>query len=182
MEKPHWKRRASSLLVDSAHLRLRVDALELPDGTVIEDYYVRESAGFAIVFAITDDERIVLVRQYRYGSDAIHLELPAGTLADGEDPRACAERELREETGYAAARLEFVASYYAEPVRATSQARIFLARSARLAFEPQLDATEALEVELASFDDFRRMLADGSIDSGHSLIAGYRVLDYLGSL
>lgn len=163
-------------------MRLRVDELELPDGTVVPDYYVRESAGFVIVFPVTHDERIVLVRQYRYGSDAIHLELPAGGLHDGEDPRECAARELLEETGYEAPQLEFVASYYAEPVRATSQARIFLARNARKVREPHPDPTEVIEVEHATFDDFRRMLCDGRIDAGHVLVAGYRVLDHLGRL
>ena len=102
MEKPLWRRRASTFVVDSPHLRLRVDELELPDGTVVADYYVRESEGFVVVFPVTADDRIVLVRQYRYGTDAIHLELPAGGLHAGEDPRDCAARELREETGYEA--------------------------------------------------------------------------------
>lgn len=182
MEKPQWRRRSSSLLVDSTHMRLRVDELELPDGTVIPDYYVRESEGFAIVFPIANDGRIVLVRQYRYGSDAIHLELPAGGLHDGEDPRACAARELLEETGYAAPQLELVASYYAEPVRATALARIFLARDARKVREPRPDPTEVVAVELATMDEFRHMLFDGRIDAGHVLVAGYRVLDYLDAL
>lgn len=163
-------------------MRLRVDELELPDGTIIPDYYVRESAGFVIVFPVTADERVVLVRQYRYGSDAIHLELPAGGLHDFEDPRECASRELLEETGYAAPQLEFVASYYAEPVRATALARIFLARNARKTSEPDPDPAEVIETELTTIEDFRRMLTDGRIDAGHVLIAGYRVLDYLGML
>ena len=182
MEKPRWRRRSSSLLVNSTHLRLRVDELELPDGTVVPDYYVRESAGFVIVFPLTHDERVVLVRQYRYGSDAIHLELPAGGLHEGEDPAECAARELIEETGYAAPQLEFVASYYAEPVRATSLARIFLARDARQVAQPRPDPTEVIEVELATIAEFRAMLADGRIDAGHVLNAGYRVLDHLGLL
>ncbi|HEY1654909.1 MAG TPA: NUDIX hydrolase [Candidatus Tumulicola sp.] len=182
MKKPRWRRRASTFLVDSPHLRLRVDELELPDGTIVPDYYVRESDGFVVVFPLTADDRIVMVRQYRYGSDAIHLELPAGGLHAGEDPRECAARELLEETGYEATGWEFAGSYYAEPVRATAQARIFLATGARKTREPQPDTTEVLEVELATFDEFRSMLSDGRIDAGHVLVAGYRVLDILGRL
>ncbi|HEY5425022.1 MAG TPA: NUDIX hydrolase [Candidatus Tumulicola sp.] len=182
MDKPLWHRRASALLVDSPHMRLRVDELELPDGTVIPDYYVRESEGFVVAFPVTTDGRIVLVRQYRYGSDAIHLELPAGGLEKGEGPRACAVRELLEETGYEAARWEFVGSYYAEPVRATAKAYVFLAMDARKTRDPHPDPTEVLEVELAGFDEFRAMLADGRIDAGHAVVAGYRALDRLGRL
>ena len=182
MEKPRWRRRASAFVVDSPHLRLRVDELELPDGTIVPDYYVRESAGFVVVFPVTDDGRIVMVRQYRYASDAIHLELPAGGLHDGEDPARCAARELLEETGYEAQRWELVATYYAEPVRATSQARIFLATGAHKTREPDLEPTEIIEVELVNFGVFRAMLVDGRIDAGHVLTAGYRVLDFLGKL
>lgn len=163
-------------------MRLRVDELELPGGTVIADYYVRESHGFVIAFAVTPDERIVLVRQYRYGSDAIHLEVPAGTLGEGEDVLDCARRELREETGYEAAHWEYVGSYFPEPARATSLARIFLATGARCVTHPQLDPTEVLEVELATFDEFRAMLAEGTVDAGLAIVAGYRCLDKLGKL
>jgi ADP-ribose pyrophosphatase len=182
MEKPLWRRRATRLLVDSPHLRLRADELELPDGTIIDNYYVRESDGFVVIFALTADERIVLVRQYRYGSDAVHLELPAGSLDAGEDPLACARRELREETGYDAERWELVGGYYAEPVRSNSKAYVFLAFDASKTHEPALDATEVIEVEEATLDELRRMLQDGRIDAGHAVAAGYRVLDRLGKL
>lgn len=163
-------------------MRLRVDELELPNGTIVPDYYVRESHGFVMAFPVTPDERIVLVRQYRYGTDAIHLELPAGTLDDCEDPLDCARRELLEETGYEASHWEYVGSYYPEPARATSKARIFLATGAREVGEPELDPTEVMEVELATFGEFRAMLADGRIDAGHAIVAGYRCLDKLGKL
>jgi 8-oxo-dGTP pyrophosphatase MutT (NUDIX family) len=163
-------------------MRLRADELELPNGTVVPQYFVRESPGFVIAFAVTGDDRIVAVRQYRYGSDEIHLELPAGTLDEGEDPLACVRRELAEETGYEAPAWEFVAAYYAEPVRSTAKAHVYFGSGARLTREPKLDATEVLEVELLAFGEFREMLRDGRIDHGHTLTAGYRVLDYLNRL
>ena len=182
MEKPNWRRRASSYLVDSPHMRLRVDEIELPDGTIVPNYYVRESAGYTIAFAVTPEDRIVLVREYRYGSDAFHLGLPAGTLADGEDPLACVARELLEETGYEGARWEFVGAYYAEPVRSTAKGHVYLATGAELTRAPALDPTEVMKVELATFAEFRAMLADGRIDTSYAIAAGYRVLDHLGRL
>jgi ADP-ribose diphosphatase len=160
-------------------MRLRADEVELPDGTVIEEYYVRESRGFVVAFATTADDRIVLVRQYRYGTDEIHIELPAGMLDGDEDPMECASRELREETGYEAPAWERVADYYVEPVRSLAKTYVFLARDARRAREPKPDASEALETELAGFDEFRAMLGDGRIDTAHTLAAAYRVLEYL---
>ena len=179
MEKPAWRRRASQYLIDSPHLRLRVDEVELPDGTIVPNYYIRESSGFVVVLALTQADEVVLVRQYRYGSDAIHLELPAGMLAEGEDPHACALRELTEETGYAVERCEPVAQFYPEAVRSTARAYVYLARGARKVREPQLDPTEHLQVELASLARFRAMLRDGTIDAGGSIAGGYLALEAL---
>lgn len=182
MEKPIWRVRSSSYVVDSPYMRLRVDEVVLPDGSIVPNYYVRESSGFVTVLALTRDERVVLVRQYRYGSDSIHLELPAGMLLTGEDPRACALRELAEETGYEVQRCDLVTEYFPEAVRSPARAYVYAAFGAVKTRELQLDATEHLEVELATLPSFRSMLRDGTIDAGGSIAAGYRVLDYLEKL
>jgi ADP-ribose pyrophosphatase len=179
MEKPVWRLRASRYVVESPYMRLRSDDVELPDGTIVSNYYIREARGFAAVLAVTEDDRVVLVRQYRYGSDAIHLELPAGMLHDDEDPRDCALRELAEETGYEVERCELAAEFVPEPVRSTARAYVYIATGARRARAPQPDPTEHLEVELAPLESFRAMLADGRLDTGGSIAAGYLALEKL---
>ncbi len=178
MEKPGWRLRASRHVVDSPYMRLRCDELELPDGTILPEYYVRESSGFVTILALTDDAHVVLVRQYRYGSDSIHVELPSGMLAE-EEPRDCALRELAEETGYEVERCELVSQYFPEPVRSSGPAYVYLGLNARNVREPNPDPTEHLEVELATVQRFRAMLKDGTIDSGGSIAAGYLALDRL---
>jgi ADP-ribose pyrophosphatase len=163
-------------------MRLRMDELELPGGTIIPNYYVRESRGFVVIFATTQDGRVVLVRQYRYGTDAIHVELPAGMIDGDEDPRDAAIRELAEETGYVAPGVELAAAYRPEPVRSNAYAYLYIARGAAFVREPQLDPSEVLEVELATLDEFRAMLKNGTIDGGASIAGGYRALDYLDRL
>lgn len=159
-----------------------MDEVELPNGTIVPNYYVRESRGFAAIVALTADQRVVLVRQYRYGADSIHLEVPAGMLLDDEDPAACARRELAEETGYDVEACELVAEFFSEPVRSNARAYIYIGRGARRVGEPAPDPTEQIEVELASLPAFRAMLADGRIDTGAAIAAGYRVLERLGEL
>ena len=179
MEKPEWRVRASSYVVDSPYMRLRIDEVQLPDGTIVPNYYVRESRGFVTILALTTDQQVILVRQYRYGSDSIHLELPAGMLLESEEPRACALRELAEETGYEVERCDLAAVYLPEPVRSTARAYVYIASGARKTRDPKLDPTEHLQVELASLSRLRAMLQDGTIDAGASIAAGYRCLDYL---
>ncbi len=179
MQKPAWRLRASRYVVDSPYMRLRADELELPNGTIVSDYYVREARGYVVILALTADDYVVLVRQYRYGSDSIHLELPAGMLQDDEDPRACALRELAEETGFEVERCELVTEFFAEPVRSTARAYVYIGGGARKVRAPQLDPTEHLEVELAPLPTFRAMLADGSLDAAGSIAAGYLALDRL---
>ncbi|MBV9718572.1 MAG: NUDIX hydrolase [Candidatus Eremiobacteraeota bacterium] len=182
MEKPHWQRRASHYIVDSPYMRLRADEVELPGGAIVSNYYVRESRGFVVIVALTPSDDVVLVRQYRYGADSIHLELPAGMLLDEEEPRDCALRELAEETGYAVETCDFAAQYFPEPVRSTARAYIFVATGARKVREPAPDPTEHLEVELVPVGRLRAMLADGRVDTGASIAAGYLVLDRLARL
>ena len=182
MEKPEWRRRASSYVVDSPYMRLRIDEIELPDGTIVPEYYVRESRGFVTIMALTGADEVVLVRQYRYGSDSIHLELPSGMLAEGEAPSVCALRELVEETGYEVERCDLAGIYLPEAVRSPARAFVYVATGARKTGNQKLDATEHIEVELAPLGTFRAMLQDGTIDAGGSIVAGYRGLEYLNLL
>ncbi len=182
MDKPVWRVRASSYVIESPYLRIRRDEVELPDGTIVKDYYVRESYGFVLVVPVTHDDRVVLVRQYRYGADAMVLELPAGSLEPDEEPLACARRELTEETGYEADSFELIATYGAEPVRSDARAFVYLARGARKTQIQNLDPTEHIVVELADIATFRELLRDAAIDVGSSIAAGYLALEHLGLL
>ena len=84
-------------------LTVRRDRVRLPAGAVLDDYHVLEYPAWVSVVAVTPDDRLVLVRQYRNGVGAVHDELPAGTVEPGDpDSLAAAKRELLEETGYGA--------------------------------------------------------------------------------
>jgi ADP-ribose pyrophosphatase len=182
MEKPRWRVRASSYVVDSPYLRLRKDEIELPNGTIVPDYYVRESQGYVVVFAITPEHQVVLTRQYRYGNDSIGLELPAGTLGDCEDPLECAQRELAEETGYTSRRWERLIASPAEPVRSTSVMYAFIAHDAVRTAQQRLDETEHIDVEVVPVHTFLAELRDGTLMPVASIAAGYAAMDRLGTL
>jgi ADP-ribose pyrophosphatase len=177
MGRPDWRVIASSYIVDTRFLRLRKETIELPDGTIIPDYYVRDSRGFIIVFALTGDDRVVLVRQYKHGIGRELIELPAGAIDPGEDPMQTAIRELAEETGYAARSMELVRSFVTDPTNSNSIAHLFLARGASIAGKQNLDPTESIAVELTTVEDLREYVRDGTIDSMPHVAAIYYILD-----
>jgi 8-oxo-dGTP pyrophosphatase MutT (NUDIX family) len=184
-EKPEahgWRVAASELVIDTPHLRLRRDAIVLPDGSRIENYYVRESRGFSVIFALTPELRVVLVEQYKHGIARSVLELPAGAIDPGESPRECAQREFEEETGYSAAGYEHLATFSTDPTNSNTHLHLFLAREARPHARQRLEATEDIEVRLATLDEVRAFVGDGTIEVSTHLAAIYFVLDRLGKL
>ncbi len=177
MKIPDWRVTASTYIVQTPFLRLRKDSIVLPDGTQIDDYYVREGHGFSVVFALTPGQDVVLVRQFKYGSARITLELPGGYIDEGEDPADAAVRELAEETGYVADRIEPVKTFATEPSNSSARMHVFFARNVRKETEQKLDATEAIEVELCPLAALRQLLAAGEIDSMGQVAAIYTVLE-----
>jgi len=98
------KRLSGSLLLSGGFLEVHKDAVSLPDGSQASREYIRHGGAVAVVPLLDDgpDPRLVLVRQYRYPTGKVLLEIPAGKLDAGEAQLACAKRELQEETGYVA--------------------------------------------------------------------------------
>jgi ADP-ribose pyrophosphatase len=174
-----WRIVSSEYRIDTKFLRLRVDRVELPSGVIVDEYYVRESLGFCVIFALTAEGDVLLVRQYKHGAAQIVTELPAGMIDADESPAACAARELAEETGYVGSPPEFVRNFYADPTNATAQFHLFIIRDAVRTRSQQFDVTEDIEVTLASVDEVRAMALDGRI-SGASQVAAVLVsLNYI---
>ncbi|MEO0541534.1 MAG: NUDIX hydrolase, partial [Cyanobacteria bacterium P01_A01_bin.105] len=125
-----WKRLSSQLAFDHRWYKVRQDRVQLPDGNVIDDYFVSLRPDVAMVLPITANQEIVLVRQYRHGAGEILLELPAGTFDPAQEQAAvAAQRELQEETGYLADALEPLATLYDNPVKETNRIHLFLAQN-----------------------------------------------------
>ena len=172
----HWRITDSEVVIDTPWLRLRRDRVDLPSGRTIEEYYVRESRGFAVIFALTPSGDVPLVRQYKHGVREVVLELPAGMIDAGESPLAAAARELREETGYVAPQLEHVATFLTDPTHSDSRMHLFLARDAMPSERQDLDPTEEIDVELVPLDALATLLEDGSINVSHHVAAIHTVL------
>lgn len=143
--------------------------VRLPDGKLVQRDLI-EHNGAALVLPVTDDGRVVLIRQYRFATGEELWELPCGTLEDDEDPAVCAARELTEETGYTAGRLEPLGTWWSCPGYCTERIFAFLARGLT-AGKQNLDEHEQIDVEVLPENRVRRMLLDHRIADAKTLTA-----------
>jgi len=180
---PGWKILKSEVVIDTPHLRLRRDRIELPTGTIVDGYHVRETRGFVIIFAITPEWNVVLVRLYKHGIGEVVLELPAGMIDPGETPKDAAMRELAEETGYAPrAELEEIATFITDPTNSNGRFTLFLARDAAPTEERHLEPTEDIDVEIVPIGRLIELVRKREIAVSSHVAAIYTVLDRLGRL
>ncbi|MEL6259629.1 MAG: NUDIX hydrolase [Cyanobacteria bacterium J06623_5] len=158
-----WKTLQSKLVFDHRWYQLRQDTVALPDGQVVDDYFVSLRPDIATVLPITAQGDVVFVRQYRHGVGKILLELPAGTFDAGEAPLAVARRELAEETGYTAENWQAIATFYNNPVKQNNRIHLFRAQPAQLTQQQKLDSTEDIEVVLHPAESIPELIASGKI-------------------
>jgi len=151
----------SERVFEGARIRVRRDRLRDASGRDFTREVV-EHPGAAVVIPLLDDGRVVLIRQYRHALGDHLLEAPAGTLEPGEDPAICATRELAEETGYRAGKVEPLATVYSSPGVMTEKMYLYVARELE-AGEPDLDPGEEIEVVLLDADAALRSARSGEI-------------------
>ena len=166
-----WEVLHSERLLETPYFTLRSDRLRLPDGAVKEAYYVLERPDAAIIFPLTKEGEVVLVRQYRPPLDSMELGLPAGLVEDGEDPEAAARRELLEETGYSGGEWESLGSLASSPSLKDNWAYLFLARGVEETALPDLDEHELVEVTKVPLEGMLDLIQAGEIVSSSGVAA-----------
>ena len=148
---------------------LHVDTVELPDGTTSIREVVEHVDGVAVL-ALDEDNNVLTVTQYRYVFEKPMLELPAGKLDGGEEPRIGALRELKEETGAVPDTLESLGHIVLSPGCFGETLHLFLARGLHMG-EQNLDEGEFLNVERIPFDELYRRCMDGDVDDAKTVTA-----------
>lgn len=178
-----WKTLQSETLLRDRWIDLRADRCATPQGVEIAPYYVLSYPDWINVVAITPEDHLVLVRQYRHGAGKVCLELPSGGVEAGESPEMTARRELAEETGYVSDRWQLLCSLSPNPASHTNRVHSFLALEARPGTSPKLDiGEEGLSVELRTLTEVQSQLASGALDQAMHVSALLLGLMHIGRL
>lgn len=161
---PPWKVLETRYVSNKDWYTVRVDRVELPTGAVIAEYWVSEYRPWVNVVAVTPDDQVVLIRQYRHGLGQVHFEIPAGTTDPGETSlEAAARRELLEETGYAGGRWSPLMTLSANPALQNNLTYTFLAEGVEKTAAPKLEASEDLRLHVTPFAELQALLDSGEI-------------------
>jgi 8-oxo-dGTP pyrophosphatase MutT (NUDIX family) len=144
-------------------LVLRHQHFHLPNGREIADYWISEYPPWVNVVAVTKDDRLVLVRQFRPGLGAVHYELPAGVVDDRESIEAAGRRELREETGYGGGEWSLLTRLSANPALQDNWTTTFLAEGVERLGDPAPETTEDLRIHLVDVAQAGRLIDDGDM-------------------
>ena len=158
----------SEKIYEGTIINLRRDKVTAQGGTSYRE--IIEHNGGAVIAALTEDKKLVMVRQYRKPADKVMLEVPAGKIDPGEKPLDAAVRELKEETGYTAAKVEFLTQFY--PSVGYSEEVLYLYLCTGLTpGETNFDENEAIDIEEVELDRLFKMAMSGEIDDAKTLIA-----------
>lgn len=165
---------ASHRIYTGKILSLDVDQVRFPDGSTGDMEMVRHPGAAAVLPFLSDpagdDPQIMLLKQYRYAADSYMYEIPAGKLEHGEDPRVCAERELKEETGCSAERMEHLFTFYTTPGFSDEVLHVFLATGLTNG-EARREKDEFLSIETMKLSYALKLIQTNEIRDGKTMLA-----------
>jgi ADP-ribose pyrophosphatase len=178
----NWKICSSSYIHKGPWATLRVDKCEMPDGRIVDEYYVMEYPNWVNAVAITDDNKVLMVSQYRHAANIISLEIPGGVIDGDEKPVEAIRRELLEETGYQFDDFELLSTIYANPSTANNKTFCYLAKGGKKVQGQSLDEHEELVVHEHTIAEVKQLLLDNKIAQSLHCTGLFYALMKLGEL
>ncbi|HYC40053.1 MAG TPA: NUDIX hydrolase [Chitinophagaceae bacterium] len=159
-----WKTLSSEYLFRDLWFTVRRDHFQTPSGKITGPYYVYEFPDWVSAVALTADNKVILLHQYRHALGEVCIELPGGCVEKSDSgPEAAIARELLEETGYAFSSFEYLGRISANPSTNSNLMHMFLARGGRRIAEPQPDTDEEFEIELVDLVQVKKLIRENKI-------------------
>ena len=160
----NWKILASEYLYRETWFTIRKDICETPGGKIVNPYYVYEFPTWVSALAITENNKVVMVRQYRHGIQDTIIEVPGGCVdATDKNYEDAIARELMEETGYEFKNYQYLGKISPNPSTNNNWMHMFLATGGRKVKQQQLDHNEEIEVELLDIDELKSLIDQNKI-------------------
>jgi 8-oxo-dGTP pyrophosphatase MutT (NUDIX family) len=170
--KNRWKIINDKVLYNKGIVRFREQECYHPQKDIEHHFFKMEFLDWVNIVPITSDNQVVLVKQYRFGTAEVTLELPGGTLDAGEtDSKLAARRELLEETGYQGSDLISLGNVAVNPAIQDNHCHFYLASDITKVQTQQLDDSEDIEVVLVSWDEVDELIANNQIEHSLSVLA-----------
>jgi ADP-ribose diphosphatase len=158
-----WKRLRTGRVEEHQILRVREDVWQDPRDGSEHERVIIDADEWANVVAVTPEDEVVMVRQFRFGSNEVGLEVPGGVVDKGETPEQAVRRELEEETGYRVKSVRAVGWMWTNPAHFTNRQHTFLAQGAERVHDGHQEGSEDIEVVLVPRADIPRLIRDGTI-------------------
>ena len=178
-----WKILSSEYLFKDMWFTVRKDKCETPAGKIVEPYYVYEFPTWAAAVPVTEDGKIVLIRQYRHALGEVGIELPGGCVDDADKSLQDAmARELLEETGYTFSSYDYLGKISANPSSNNNLLHMYLAKGGKKVSEQKLDENEEIEIVLVTIDELKQLLRENKIIQAMHVSCIMYALEKLGQL
>jgi len=159
----------SERIYEGKILNLRRDKVHVVNGKTSYREIVEHNGGVTIA-AVTDEGRMVMVKQFRKAAEKVVLEAPAGKIDGDEAPLAAALRELKEETGYTAGKMEYLTAFYSSVGYSEEKLYLYLATEL-VPGETAFDGSEAIDIYELEIDELKKMVMCGEIEDGKTIAA-----------
>lgn len=161
---PEWQTLSSEYLFYDQWFKVRKEKYQTPTGKIVEPYYVYEFPTWVGVVPVTEEGKIVMIKQYRHAIGEVCIEIPGGCVDDTDkDYETAAARELFEETGYKFTSYDYLGKVSPNPSTNTNFLHMFLARGGKKIAHQKLDVHEEIEVVLFSVDEIKMLLRERKI-------------------